>query len=115
MLAALLNWLKQVFRPQVRRLTLEDLQLHKRHLSALASLQPDQLEAIAQLGRLLATLIREEQKSEGVVFYWDQLAYLHQKHRNDREKQLKKIEAKAKQESRAKPLTWNDAILRPQA
>lgn len=87
------------------------MQLNKQHRQLLRSLDSGQMEALAQLGRLLGTVVREDKVAEGCMLFWRELLTIHNKEKREKEAELKKQEEQAA--AILKPKTWNDLLTDP--
>ena len=96
---------------QVKRLSLGEIQLHSHHLAGLGSLQLSQLEALAQLTRMIATLTRSDEKAEGVVLLWSHIEQLHNKHNAKKKADREALKEKAMAETEPKAKSWKEMLI----
>jgi hypothetical protein len=89
------------------------VQLRKQDRLSIRSLLPSHLEALAQLGRLLGTVVRDEKVAEGAMLYWNELLKIHNKMQREKAEEGKKVAAKAKKQKDQHPLTWKEMLKNP--
>lgn len=77
------------------------MQLQDKHRKSVASLSPEQLDALAQVARLLGTVLRDDKIAEGAMFFYEQLVNIYNKQKKAQEK---------KEEPKKETLTWANLL-----
>lgn len=95
----------------VERLTLQQVQHNADSRKAIRSLSADQLNALAQHARLLATVVRDDKMAEGCLLFFNELVKVHNKAKRERLAQQKKDIAEAKKKEKEKPQTWKESLV----
>lgn len=85
------------------------MELDKHHRQEIRSLSKEQLDADAQLARLLSTTTRDERVAKGVMLFFNQKVAIYNKENAERFAEEQK--AKAAESQEVKPKTWKDYLM----